>query len=113
MSSFSPLQRVLIFVMAALVLLSALFIPNNRSESQRKYGFEKEAYLTSISVQSIPGLSSSSNPLPKLNLLLFALSSFWSLMLLLKALEVQENQTLLKRFFLQKILFNFVSTKAP
>ena len=108
-----PLQKVLTLVMAAMVLLLTMFNSNSRRESQRADGLEKEAFVASTSIQSVLKFPSSSGPLPKVSLILFALASLWSLLMFLKGIEVQENQTLLKGFFLQKIQFIFVSTKAP
>ena len=111
--NFSLLQKFLTFVLAAGLFLFAFLIPNSWRETQRADGYKKEAVIASVSVQSIPDLPASSDSLPKISLVLFALASLWSLLLLLKALEVQENQILRKGFFLQKIQFIFISTKAP
>ena len=113
MHSLSLLQKFLTFVLVAVLFLFSLFFPNSWRESQRADGYEKEALFASISIRSIPDLPASSDPLPKISHVVFALASLWTLLLLLKTLEVQENQILLKGFFLQKIQFIYVFTKAP
>ena len=110
---FSPVQKVMMFVLTVLVFGFAAFNPHSRSEGKVENSNEREVYEAVDFVKSIPVLPSATEPHLKLNLVLFDLYRFWSLLLVLTALVIQQCQSSLKLFFIQKINFVFVSTQAP
>lgn len=107
-----PLQKALTFVLAMLVSVLVISI-SFRLDSQGVHERERNAYVGVSSFLSRPGFPSVPGSFPKLNFVLFALAGLWSLLLLLKAHEVQKSQASGKGFFLQEVQFVFVSTKAP
>lgn len=107
-----PLQKALAFVLALLVFVLAVVV-SGEADKQVEHEGERDAFVTTSSIQSTPALPTVSGPSPKAPFVLLALASLWSLLLLLKSFEVQEYQTIASRFFLQKINFVFVSAKAP
>lgn len=107
-----PLQKARAFVLAVLVFGLAIVVPAT-ADKQVVHEGEIDSFVTVSSFQNTQALPAVSEPSPKVYFVLFAFASLWNLLLLLKALEVQENQTIGKCFFLQKVNFVFVSTKAP
>lgn len=110
--ALTTIQKAFTFVMAALVLALALFYPL-QSEAFTKKTTTTDTTLSSASYSDIPDLTPAPDPLPKINVLFFALPKLWAMVMLLLAPEIQEYRAVFEQLFIRKIQFVFVSTLAP
>ncbi len=98
--------------MAVLVFVLAVFVPSYSDHGQA-YKSQEKSLVADATFSNAPNLSQAPEPLPKLNVLFFALPKLWAMLVALNAPELQEYKTVFLQFFIQKINFVFVSTQAP
>ena len=100
-------------MMALMVFVLAVFVPAGASAAEKKLSPEQKTISNAAFYSDAPDLSLAPEPLPKLNVLFFALPRLWALMLAFLTPDVQTYKAVSQQFFIQKINFVFVSSLAP
>ena len=106
------LQKSFTMVMAAMVFMLAAFVPINR-ELDQTLRTQEQSLLSDASFSSLPDFAPVPEPLPKLQVLFFALPALIAMLVALTAPEIQSYRAVFQQFFISKINFVFVSTLAP
>lgn len=107
------LQRAFTMVLAALILVFALFFLQSQNPPVGGSGENMERVFALTSFHGVADLPSAPENLPKISILFSVIPLLWAMVLLLTLLKVRRHLISPGNIFFLKINFVFVSAKAP